>query len=131
MISRSTTSLLGKRVLFVLPTLDLGGAERQALLLAEYLRSHSGCDVAIAALFGGTGGQALRAICRQRRIPCLRFNMPEFAGDDPQALTRAGIRQFIRELKFLTPDVLLPYTSLPNVLCGLGWKKGGASMCIW
>jgi len=115
----------------VLPTLDLGGAERQALLLAEYLRSHSGCDVAIAALFGGTGGQALRAICRQRRIPCLRFNMPEFAGDDPQALTRAGIRQFIRELKFLTPDVLLPYTSLPNVLCGLGWKKGGASMCIW
>jgi glycosyltransferase involved in cell wall biosynthesis len=118
-------------VLFVLPTLDLGGAERQALLLAEYLRSHGGCDVAIAALFGGTGGQALRSICRQWRIPCLRFNMPEFTGDDPPMLTRAGIRHFIRELKFLAPDVLLPYTSLPNILCGLGWKKGGASACIW
>lgn len=115
----------------MLPTLDLGGAERQALVLAEFLRGCCGCEVAITALFGGTGAQAVRGICREKRIPCLRLSMPDFRGGEPENFTRAALRQFIREMRFLKPDVLLPYTALPNIFCGLGWQQAGAVASIW
>ena len=29
------------------------------------------------------------------------------------------------------PDILLPYTLLPNVVCGLVWQRTGARLCVW
>jgi glycosyltransferase involved in cell wall biosynthesis len=34
-------------------------------------------------------------------------------------------------LRRLRPDVLLPYTNLPNVVSGLTWRLTGAQLCIW
>jgi len=122
------SSLAGKRILLVFPTLDLGGAERQGILLAEYLRKQR-AEVAICGLFGGLGPQAVRAECARRGIPCLRVTMPEMCGENEPR--RGSIRQFMREMRYLAPDVLLPYTDLPNILCGLAWRWSGAKTCIW
>src|SRR2546423_1609424 len=34
-------------------------------------------------------------------------------------------------LRELRPDILLPYTLSPNVVCGLIWKWTGARVCVW
>ena len=120
--------LAGRRVLFVLPTFDMGGAERQALHLASYLQDRCRAEVAVSALFGGLGNQMVRTGCIARRLPCLRVSMPEHTAATP---TFRSLRQFAREIRFLRADVLLPYTSLPNVLCGATWRLAEARACIW
>jgi glycosyltransferase involved in cell wall biosynthesis len=120
--------LFGRRVVIVLTTFDLGGAERQALHLASYLRDNRGAEVAIVGLFGGMGDQPVRRMCVERRLPCLRVNMPEHDGGVPAF---RSVRQFARELAFLAPDLVLPYMSLPNVLAGITWRMAGAKACVW
>jgi glycosyltransferase involved in cell wall biosynthesis len=119
---------MNARIVIVLSTLELGGAERQALHLASYLQDSRKASVAIVALFGGIGDQPVRRLCIERRLPCLRVNMPEHRAAVPSF---AAIRQFVRDIRFLQPDLLLPYTTLPNVLCGLAWRVAGARGCIW
>jgi glycosyltransferase involved in cell wall biosynthesis len=34
-------------------------------------------------------------------------------------------------LREVCPDILLPYTLIPNVVCGLIWKWTGARLCVW
>jgi glycosyltransferase involved in cell wall biosynthesis len=34
-------------------------------------------------------------------------------------------------LRRARPDVILPYTMRPNVLCGLLWRLAGARLCVW
>lgn len=117
-----------QRVFIVLPTFDMGGAERQALHVASYLQDRCHAEVAVIALFGGLGNQMLRHICVQNRMPAIRVSMPEHTEMTP---TFRSVRQFAREMRFLRPDILLPYTSLPNVLCGVTWRLAGAKVCVW
>ena len=39
--------------------------------------------------------------------------------------------RFSRRIREAAPDVLLPYTWFPNVLCGLVWRFTGARVCVW
>ena len=116
------------RIAIVLTSFDLGGAERQAIHLASYLQDVCRARVAVVALFGGVGDQPVRAMCVERRLPCLRVNMPEHVKGVP---TFRSVRQFARDIAYFRPDILLPYTTLPNVLCGIVWQKAGAKACIW
>jgi glycosyltransferase involved in cell wall biosynthesis len=121
-------SLFGRRIAIVLTTFDLGGAERQALHLASYLQDVRGAKVAVVGLFGGFVEQPVRKMCIERRLACVRVNMPEHKQGVP---TFRSVRQFARDMAFLQPDILLPFMTLPNVLCGIVWQKVGASACIW
>jgi glycosyltransferase involved in cell wall biosynthesis len=116
------------RIAIVLTSFDLGGAERQAIHLASYLQDVCRARVAVVALFGGTGDQPVRGMCVERRLACLRVNMPEHVKGVP---TFQSVRQFARDIAFFQPDLLLPYTTLPNVLCGIVWQMAGAKACIW
>jgi glycosyltransferase involved in cell wall biosynthesis len=127
-LKATPSSLENLRIAVVLTTLDLGGAERQALHLASYLQDECRARVAVVGLFGGLGDQPVRRMCIERRLACLRVNMPEHDRGVP---TFKSIRQFARDMAFLQPDILLPYTSLPNVLCGVVWQTAGAKACIW
>ena len=103
-----------KRVVFVLGNLELGGAERQALILARYLAEHEQADVEVWA-FNHAGPVA--DIFEQHRItwrvvPC-------------------DLRKVARLLRQARPDILLPYTLIPNVVCGLVWQRTGARLCVW
>jgi glycosyltransferase involved in cell wall biosynthesis len=120
--------LFGRRIVIVLTTFDLGGAERQAMHLASYLQDVRKANVAVVGLFGGFVEQPVRRMCIQRRLACLRVNMPEHQDGVP---TFRSIRQFARDLAFLKPDILLPFMTLPNVLCNIVRRRVGASVCIW
>ena len=109
-----------QRVIFVLGNLELGGAERQALILARHLAQQEQSSVEV---WGFNKSGAVAEICDQHRIrwrvlPC-----------DTNRLK--SIRDVANLLRDARPDVLLPYTWLPNVVCGFVWKSTGARLCIW
>jgi len=103
-----------QRVVFVLGNLELGGAERQALILARYLSEREEADVEV---WGFDRAGPVADICEQhgikwRVVPCELWTVA-------------------RLLRQVRPDILLPYTLIPNVVCGLMWQRTGARLCVW
>lgn len=108
----------GRRVIFVLGNLELGGAERQALILAKHLIQHEHAEVAVWG-FNRTGPVA--EICAQFRIPSRVVPLQQ----------PFDLRKLTHMLRAARPDILLPYTLVPNVVCGLMWQRTGARLCVW
>ena len=110
----------GQRIIFVLGNLELGGAERQALLLARHL---SRAEQATVEVWGFNKSGPVADICEQHdirwRVEPLNANRLE------------SIRRVAWLLRAAGPDVLLPYTWLPNVVCGFVWQWVGARLCVW
>lgn len=119
-------------MIVVIGPLELGGAERQALLLARRLRSGYNASVEIWGTQNKTG--RLSAICDAEAIPWRIVEAPVL-GD------RKGVRGFAREMKMLLkfgrqlrlarPDIILPFMTTPNVVCALTWRMTSAHVCIW
>jgi len=121
----AASPLAGKRVLVVLGCLDLGGAERQAIQLADCLLHGHQAQVQVWG-FRPPGRAA--ELCGRLSVPW-RY-VPEQWG---RGLLRwpAMIGNFARTVRRERPDIVLPYTSFPNVICGLSWRLTGARVCIW
>lgn len=107
-----------RRVIFVLGNLELGGAERQALILAKHLLQHEHAEVEV---WGFNRSGPVAAICEQHRIPARVVPLEQ----------PFDLRRLTRRLRDAQPDILLPYTLLPNVVCGLVWQRAGARLCVW
>lgn len=114
-----------RRILLVFCSLELGGAERQGLLLARYLQK-VGCDVRVWSTLAGHG--LVVEHCDAADIPWSvhRFRWP----CRKSSLVRDGLR-FLRALWRERPDVVLSYTTCPNVACGLFWRWSPVKACIW
>jgi len=117
--------LKGRRIVFVLGNLELGGAERQALILARYLSEQ---EKAIVEVWGFNKSGPVAEICEQHglRSRVIPYPFTESRASRLRALVRVG-----RSLRRARPDILLPYTFGPNVVCGLVWKWTGARACVW
>jgi glycosyltransferase involved in cell wall biosynthesis len=115
--------LNGRRIVFVLGNLELGGAERQALLLARYLVEHERAEVEV---WGLTKSGPVAEICAQHGIPSRVVPYP-LLGHSAEAM--GNVARLLRDEA--KPDILLPYTLTPNVVCGLIWKNTGALSCVW
>jgi len=128
MPAKEINKLRGKRIVFALCGFDLGGAERQALYLAEYLKE-LGCDVRVwGHHHTHRGPERVIQECERLGIPCAeyKFRWP----CSKWALLRDASRLLLglwRE----RPDVVLPYTPWPSVGCGLVWRWSPAQLCIW
>ena len=119
--------LAGKRILIVLPGLELGGAERQAIYLAQHLKS-LGCDVRVCGHFG-PGLAATR--CEEMGIPwsihyfrwpCRKSSLPRVAW---------GLLKFFLALWKNRPDIILSYCSWANISSGLTWRWSPAKVFVW
>ena len=104
----------GRRVVFVLGNLELGGAERQALILAKYLAEQQQADVEV---WGFNRPGPVAEICERHSIKW--------------RVVPLELRKVARLLRQARPDILLPYTLIPNVVCGLVWRRTGARLCVW
>lgn len=122
---RGVEHLRGAHFVFVLDALASGGAELQALLLARGLRDRHDARVSVCAL--RVPGDLVDALDHYG------VSWRAFGGDWPSS--RRDIPRMLlalnRELTTLKPDVLLPYTSRPNVACSAVWRTTGSSACIW
>ena len=119
-------TLDGARVVFVFPELELGGAERQALLLARYLKRERNAEVEFWGL-GGQPGRVAKA-CDNLGIPWRLVPLQWFTSRTKRLKSLA---QFAWMLRRARPDIILPYLIMPNVACGLVWRMTGARVCVW
>ena len=118
--------LEGLRVVIVLKWAGLGGAERQALVLARHLVEVEGAVVEVRALNNADG--RARERFRDAGIPWVAIR-GRWRGSPPRTATRlARGAVFLRRAR---PDVLLPYCDVPNVVSGLLWRYTGARTCVW
>jgi len=113
------------RIVFVLGNLELGGAERQALILARYLSEHERASVEV---WGFNRSGPVAEICEQYGLRSRVIFYP-FTEQLPNRFR--GLVHVCRSLRQTKPDILLPYTFGPNIVCGLIWKWTGASACVW
>lgn len=118
-------SCSGGNIIFLLPSLELGGAERQALLLARFLQAEVKAHVTIWGL--ERPGRVLD-ICKEFGLAC---ELVPFVATGNYVRDLAGMLRFTMKLRCARPDVLIPYTLIPNILCGLVWKFSSAHQCIW
>ena len=112
-------------ILIVLRSLEVGGSQRQAFLLARELHASHGARVAVWTL---ERGGALAAELAAAGISC--ENRPALSG-------RRGLGK-IPALLALTvairrwrPDAILSFNDFPNKVCGAVWPWTGAKVCVW
>ena len=121
----SDSTLKGRRIVFVLFNLELGGAERQALILAKHLVEREQAAVEVWG-FNKSGPVAER--CEELGVP---WRVVSFPLRDGRVARLLALVRFAMTLRRARPDILLPYTFVPNVICGLVWKWTGAQACVW
>jgi glycosyltransferase involved in cell wall biosynthesis len=121
--------LAGKRIVFVLGTFELGGAERQALLLARELGQQADARVEVWSFADAEGPVA--AMCQRFDLPWRHepFDCRPWRGWRRHWLAQLG--RLAMALRRARPDVLMPYCALPNLACGLVWRATGATACVW
>ncbi len=117
--------LAGKKLLFLLGNLELGGAERQALLLARHLQEQEGAKVEVWGI--GERGR-VSDICEASGISWQQIHL-QFGTSSAANLLK--LLALTGKMRCVAPDVLLPYTWFPNVLCGLIWRFVGCRVSIW
>ena len=119
--------LAGKRILFFLPGLELGGAERQALHLARYLKGF-GCDVRV---WGNSGPGLAADECDKAGIPWAI--QPSSWPCRKVHLVRCAWRliKTAQALRRERPDVIFAYCARPCISSGLVWRWSPVKACIW
>lgn len=123
--STRALTLKGRRIVFVLGNLELGGAERQALMLARYLSAQ---EQATVEVWGFNTAGPVAKLCEDQGIRWRVVPHPFKANFLKRLISVAQIAWLLRRAR---PDILLPYTFVPNTVCGLVWKWTGAQLCVW
>jgi len=124
--TRQENQLAGARVIIVLGPLEVGGSERQALLLARYLKDEHQADVRVWGTAGEPGG--LTRLCEEYGIP---WRIVPFQWEESRVRNLSNLIGFARQLRRERPDIILPYLATTNLLCNLIWRLTGARLCIW
>ena len=120
------STLRGKKIVFVVAWPVMGGAERNMLQVLLHLAHNEGAKVDVLALTAEEG--RFRTAVQDAGIAWHAYPVHWFGGKVYKSRTLARLALRLRRLR---PDVLMPYTTRPNVLCGLVWPTTGASICVW
>jgi glycosyltransferase involved in cell wall biosynthesis len=127
-------ALAGKRIVLLIGHFGRGGCQRQAFLLARELR-HRGMDAEVWSLMsdGYDAAYAEEFVAAGLPIRVLGFRRPIFSSS--RLLRGVGwareVRRMVRQLRARRIEVLLPYTTWPNIVAGLSYRLAGVNVCIW
>ncbi|GHB37224.1 glycosyltransferase family 4 protein [Mongoliitalea lutea] len=122
----SFDSLKDKRFLFVVNTLrGFGGAERQSLILATYIKKNISSNVFFLAF---EDGGEFRLLLEEARIEVHCFTFKHQASKFKKAFQYFRLIQFVKPLK---PDFLIPYVAESNKIVAQIWKYTGAMFAFW
>ena len=114
------------KFIFILGTTEIGGAEKQAILLGNELVKRDSFKV-VFFLFGTRKGKAALQL-EKLGISYKILKIPE---SHFYFLRLYRILIYILRLRLCRPTILLPYTNNPNIYTSLIWKFTGAKTCIW
>ena len=134
------SDIKGKKILFIIPSYNIGGAERQASNLAMYY-ANKGANVSVLAVDGKKDGPIYNTLL-QKGITCLTIEIDIYFFDKfknylptPSNLKFIGkLREQIREIKkvftTIAPQVIFPFCYTPNVIANNFYDEKH-SFCIW
>jgi glycosyltransferase involved in cell wall biosynthesis len=126
---RRQPRLAGVRVLFILPSFGIGGAERQAFLLGRQLARDEGAAVRLVSVGPPSIPSTMVESIEREGLGWGRFIFTHTYGERLRQLwDLARLVVFLRRER---PDVVLSYCMFPNIVSALTWKLGGARTCIW
>jgi glycosyltransferase involved in cell wall biosynthesis len=115
------------RIIIVIGPLHLGGAERQAILLADYLARHQNARVEVWGY--GEPGRAAE-LCDLHGITWRSMPIP-LPWSSSRFTQLKRLARFAMSLRRAKPDVILPFMFLPTVACCIVWRLTGARVCFW
>ena len=112
--------------LFVVNTLEsFGGAERQALILAGYIKTYISEHVTFIAFDDGT---TFRRRLDEAEIPVHFFPFNHQSSKAKKLLQYYKLVQYVKKL---SPDILIPYVAESNKIVAQIWKYTGAKFAFW
>ena len=123
------------RIVILIGHFGRGGSERQAFLLCRGLRRRYGLDAQVWALGAGDRDCEYIGEFHDAGIPTriLTFQRPESVPFAPAWTFKWAqmLRRISGDLRGGAIDVLLPFTTWPNVVAGLTHRSAGIPLCIW
>lgn len=125
-MSTDTSPLRHRRLAVVLRDLRVGGAERQATLLAAALAQLEECHVEVWC-FSDSGGPNRQCLDRLG-IPTIEISP---GGSGHPVLRSLQLMRFLMAARSRRVDLLIPFTDWPNKVCGALWPVIGARGSVW
>ena len=129
-----------KNVVLLLKVAVLGGAERQALGMADFLINNYNCKVQIIATHSNEQTEEFRQFAMQSGIHQIHFfGTPsltiynKFSILNFKKALRAirYLKKMEREVAKMNPDIIIPFLNSPSKIAALIYKKVGAKTTFW
>jgi glycosyltransferase involved in cell wall biosynthesis len=116
-----------KKVAIVIWSFGVGGSEKQACLLAAYLKESESAEVTVCALYEGDGALKGTLASLDVRWTCVGIEglKKPFRG----WLMKAWALR--TKLAKMAPDVIIAFTAMPNILGAAVWRTTSARIFIW
>ena len=132
MKKKNNFSFNNKNVVFILKSFALGGAEKQALYLANYLKNHKNCNIYIYAIIDRSTDLFLSEIEKYGLKNIYLVNNPlSAAGKYKYIKRRIKILKFGFNLRKHKPDIIIPYLNPPSIIAALCRKISGTKYAFW
>lgn len=112
------------RIIVLFGSLEMGGAERQGLLLAHHLKEHEQASIKVWGLGGQPGAVADQ--CTALGIPWRAI--PLHWGLRRRLFHLLRLAFLLRQQR---PAILISYTKVPNLAAALLWRLCGVRLCVW
>src|ERR1041385_7397624 len=123
---RGVSTLERAKTVLWLYGFGVGGAERQALAFAKYLRDRHG---ALSEVWAFEENGPMTTLCDEAGVPWRSlpiWPMPVRS----RALAVASVRAAAALRKAKT-EIVLPYMTPANILCCSAWRFARARTCVW
>lgn len=129
-----------KTIVLLIKVAVLGGAERQALGLADYLIKKHQCKVHLVATHSNVATEEFSAFAKECGITKIDyFGPPSLTIKNEFSLN--NLKKTVRALKYLhlmkkqvskyKPDMLIPFLNTPSKIAALIYKSTGAKTTFW
>ncbi|MFK5889292.1 MAG: glycosyltransferase family 4 protein [Flavobacteriaceae bacterium] len=125
--------LHSKNIIIILKSFVLGGAEKQALFLAQHLQNNRNCNVYIYAYIKSPNTTLFYKECEKYKLKNLYIvqNPLSAAGRFKYLKRRIKITLFGLKLRKHKPDIIIPYLNPPSIIASLCYKIAGAQITFW
>ena len=133
-IRASSALLAAKKIVILIGHFERGGSERQAYLLARELRQRHGLDAQVWSLLsdGYDGNYAAEFEAAGVPVNVVGFRMPQTVIPFSSGFHWAHqLQRVARRLRSSNIDILLPFTTWPNVVAGLTYRLARIPLSIW
>jgi glycosyltransferase involved in cell wall biosynthesis len=126
-------SFENKNIIIILKSFTLGGAERQALHLANYLQNHKNCKVFLYSYLQPEKNEVFSGECIKYGLSDLYLvkNPLSASGKFKYFKRRFKIALFGWKLRKHKPDIIIPYLNPPSIISALCYKIAGAKTTFW